>query len=266
MGDDNASGQMKNIGHRFGVGRPLRSCRFTATLRAMILWVSRFLTCVGLLFGMAALAVDNTLPPELAARGWEEIIFDGKVPNHYALCGEDCISIETAGSVSMIGLPVAVDLSRTPVLRWDWWISDPVAVTDLATKGQDDRALAIYVTFAYDPDRATLSEKLARPVIELAHGADAPGRVISYVWAGHGAQGDLVESPYFGDTNVMLISRTEADPVGQWISERVDVVEDHRRIFGQEPTRVAHILIASDSDDTETRLQGQVRDLGFAGE
>jgi len=199
-------------------------------------------------------------------QGWEEITFEGKSPNQYSSCGTGCIKIETNASVSMIGKTVMPDLTRNPYLQWEWKVDGPIVESDLRQKGKDDRALAVYVTFAYDPETATFAETLARPMVELMHGEDAPGRVISYVWAGHGKPGDLVESPYFGDSNVMVICRTQIDPTGTWIAERFDVVKAHQRIFGYPPALAAHVLIASDSDDTMTRLQAHVRGIGFSVE
>lgn len=213
--------------------------------------------------GMFTVMAARALPPALLEQGWEEITFDGKTPNEFTLCDDNCISVISDNSVSMLGRPIEADLTQTPYLRWNWRVENPIPGTDLTAKGQDDRAVAVYVTFAYDPDTATIGEMLARPMVELLHGANAPGRVISYVWAGYGQQGDVVKSPYFGDNNVMVICRTGADPVGEWVSERFDVAGDHQRIYGSPPTQVAHVLIASDSDDTRSRMQAQVRNLGF---
>lgn len=233
-------------------------------VRKMLVRYSSAVLCLAV--GVTAYAAVDALPSVLKEQGWEEISFDGKTRNRYALCGDDCIDIETDNSVSMIGRSVDVDLSQSPFLHWEWKIDNPVVPADLSTKGQDDRALAVYVSFACDSERATLAEKLTRPMIDLIHGSDAPGRVISYVWAGYGQPGDLVESPYFGDANVMVICRTAMAPVGQWIGERFDVVQDHERIFGKPPASIEHVLISSDSDDTGTRLHGQIRGIGFSAQ
>jgi len=210
-------------------------------------------------------AAETTLPPNLVSDGWQEITFDGKSPNRYAVCGPDCIEVATNSSVSMIAKPVSVDLSHTPYLSWEWKITDPVTPSDLKVKGEDDRPVAVYVAFPYDSETATFAERLLRPAIELLRGADAPGRMLSYVWGGFGKPGDLVESPFFGGVNAMIISRVN-DPVGIWVMERVNVVADHERAFNRTPSHVAHILISADSDDTKTHSQAFVRNLDFASD
>ncbi len=212
----------------------------------------------------AALSNDTTnLDPQLTSRGWEEITFDGKTPNTYASCGQNCVEITTSDSVSMIGRDVGVDLARTPILRWEWQVENPVTPSDLTAKGRDDRAAALYVTFPYDLDTATFSEKMLRPIVELARGPDAPGRVISYVWGSFGKTGDVLESPYGGAASVMVVCRNQEAPVGAWVSERFDVVADYQRIFGAAPRTVAHVLLSSDSDDTGATNRARVRNILF---
>ena len=211
-----------------------------------------------------ALSSDTrNLDSRLTSLGWEEIIFDGKIPNTYASCGQNCVEITTLDSVSLIGKEVGVNLSRTPILKWEWQIENPVIPSDLTAKGQDDRAAALYVTFPYDPDTATFSEKMLRPIVELARGPDAPGRVISYVWGSFGKTGDVLESPYGGAVSVMVICRNQEAPVDAWVSERFDVVADYQRFFGSIPRIVAHVLLSSDSDDTGATNRARVRNIRF---
>ena len=213
---------------------------------------------------LAALSSDITnLAPQITSRGWEEITFDDKTPNTYVSCGDNCVEINTSNSVSMIGMEVGIDLTRTPILSWDWRIENPVIPSDLTTKGRDDRAAVLFVTFPYNPNTATFSEKMMRPVVELARGPDAPGRVISYVWSGFGKTGDEVESPYGGASNVMVVCRNKEAPVGAWVSERFNVAADYQRIFGTPPHMVAHVLLSADSDDTGSANRARVRNIRF---
>lgn len=211
----------------------------------------------------ALAAVSSTLPGFLVEDGWEEITFDNKTPNRYFACGDDCIGIETHASVSMIGRPVQFAPGATPVIEWEWRIESPVVESDLTTKGADDRAVAVYVAFAYDPESATFAEKLFRPVVELLRGDDAPGRGISYVWAGFGEPGDEFPSPYQSDSSAIIVGRNAAAPVGEWLSEMFDVAADYERIFGNPAPLVTHVLLSADSDDTDGANRALVRNLRF---
>jgi hypothetical protein len=229
--------------------------------------IRTILTLAVLVSGAASLALAGAvrLPADLVARQWEEVTFDGKRANRFGACGEDCVTVETDRSVSLIGRPVAADLVQSPRLTWEWKVTDPVAATDLTEKGRDDRALALYVTFPYDADKASFGEAMMRPLVEMARGKDAPARTISYVWSGYGTPGQVVASPYFGDVNVMIVARTKDAPVGEWLRETVDVAADHERVFGSRPATAAHVLIGADTDDTESRNIGFVRGISFKG-
>ena len=61
----------------------------------------------------------------------------------------------------------------------------------------------------------------------------------------------------------MTIIRNESDPVGGWIMEWVNVVADHKGIFGITPIATSHVLVGADSDDTRTRNRAFVHDISF---
>jgi len=218
------------------------------------------LTCASITLAQSRLSAD------LIERGWEEITFNEKIPNTYAVCGDDCVRVETDKTVSMIGRAVEVDIAKTPVLSWEWRIEAPAVSSDLAKKGGDDRAVAVYVAFEFDPATASLGEILLRPMVKMLRGSDAPGRGLSYVWGGERPQGDLFPNPYQEDSAAVIIQRTAADPAALWFTESVNVVEDYRRAFGADPIGVTHILISADSDDVAEPNAAEVRNLRFASE
>jgi len=101
-----------------------------------MVWMVNVLSIIilgfALLVSVDADATENPLHPTLAADGWEEINFDGKRPNLYAVCGFGCIQIKSNSSVSMIGKPFAVDLGHHPVLNWEWKIGSTVTPSNLS--------------------------------------------------------------------------------------------------------------------------------------
>ena len=218
-------------------------------------------TCLLLVTAFARPNVD--VSSDLMEQGWEHITFVDKHPNRFASCSDGCVEVRTDDSVSMIGKEFATDPLKKPVLSWEWRIENRVAVSDLSVKGEDDRAVALYVTFPYDPQTATFFEKMMRPLVEMARGVNAPSRALSYVWGGFGNTGDMIESPFFGAVNAMIICRNAEAPVGEWLSEKFDVIADHKRAFGSIPVKVAHILIAADSDDTGGMNRASVRKIMF---
>ena len=209
---------------------------------------------------------NNNLPPDLIGKGWQEIVFEDKVSNRYSSCGDDCVRVVSQSSVSMVGRRVKKALTSTSVLSWDWKILKPAPLSDITLKGSDDRALALYITFPYDSDTASLGERVLRPMVELIEGENAAGRMLSYVWAGHGRRGDLYRSPFHGAANVMIVKRNSSDLVGKWLHEKVNLVEDYERAFDSKPKEILELLIGADTDDLMNSSIGLVRKLNISSE
>ncbi len=169
----------------------------------------------------------------------------------------------SSDSVSTLYKPLDVDLGQRPILRWRWRVDQAAPTTDLAVKGEDDCSLALYVGFPYRPGEASLLDRMKRPLVESWAGADAPGRVLRYVFCGRGERGELVKSPYLGDAGIIKILRPADSPTGQWFEEQVDVAADYQQTFGEPPQNPSQIAIQADTDNTHTTSRALVADLAF---
>lgn len=234
-----------------------RSFRRAAGLRATAI----------LILTWAAPAAAGAVPmgPDLAAAGWRELGVSGKSGNRFIGHPDGSIEVISSSSVSRLYRPIGVDLEATPVLIWRWRVDEPVPPTDLTRKGEDDTALTLYVGFPWDPGRASFRERLTRPLVEAYAGEDAPGRVLAYVWGGEQPRGAWVESPHLGSAGAMRVLRPADSPTGEWFEERVDIVQDYREAFGEEPPDPSQIAISADTDDTGSTSRGTVGDLAFVG-
>jgi hypothetical protein len=203
--------------------------------------------------------------PDLAAAGWREIGVKGKPPNRFIGHPDGAIEVISSSSVSRVYRPVEVDLDATPVLTWQWRVDQPVPPTDLTQKGEDDTALTLYVGFPWDPGEASFTERLTRPLVEAYAGEDAPGRVLAYVWGGDQPRGAWVASPHLRSAGALRVLRPADSPTGEWFQERVDLAQDYREAFGEEPPDPSQIAISADTDDTASTSRGTVKGLAFVG-
>jgi Protein of unknown function (DUF3047) len=218
-----------------------------------------------LTFAAPASAAGVPLGPDLAAAGWHEIEVKGKPPNGFVGHPDGAIEVVSSSSVSRLYRPVEVDLDVTPALTWRWRVDEPVPPTDLTAKGEDDTAITLYVGFPWDPGEASFMERLKRPLVEAYAGADAPGRVLAYVFGGEQPRGTVVDSPHLGDAGAMRVLRPAAAPTGEWFEERVDLAKDYREAFGEDPPDPTQIAISADTDDTGSTSRGMVDALAFVG-
>jgi hypothetical protein len=202
--------------------------------------------------------------PELEAQGWREVPNPHKAENAFREGPEGAIEVVSENSVSTLYRPVDADIRERPVLTWRWRVDQPAPATDLATKGEDDCSLAVYVGFPYDPGEASLFERLKRPLVESMAGADAPGRVLRYTFCGAHERGEVVESPHLGAAGFVRVLRPTDSATSEWFTERVDLAADYREAFGEEPPNPAQIAIQADTDDTHSASRALVADLAFA--
>lgn len=223
-------------------------------------FVRTWLVGLAILISLPALAgVDEAL----LADGWSEVLFDGKTPNRFEAHEEGGVEISSEGTVSLLQRPLLVDLLRNPVLTWRWRVDQAAPPTDLGIKGGDDRSLAVYIAFPFQPEEASFTERMKRSIVESFVGAEAPGRVLVYVWGGEGKRGDHVPSPYLGKAGMTTILRPAASETGVWQDESIDIAEDYRASFGSEPPAPISIAIGADSDDTMSKIQAVITGLTF---
>jgi hypothetical protein len=61
----------------------------------------------------------------------------------------------------------------------------------------------------------------------------------------------------------MIVVRSGAAEVGRWLTETRNVVDDYRRIFGDEPPPIAGVAVMTDTDDTGERAVAWYDALAF---
>lgn len=113
----------------------------------------------------------------------------------------------------------------------------------LAARKADQR---VYTKIAWDPKakpvvtwrwRLKTAPAGAEPIAAVFVSLDTDLLVIpvatKYVWSGTKAKGTVAEGGVFDATEIVL--RTGAQPVGEWVEERVNAYEDFKRIHKHEP-------------------------------
>ncbi|MGI9510418.1 MAG: DUF3047 domain-containing protein [Geminicoccaceae bacterium] len=215
---------------------------------------------LALIVSLSALAGTDEV---LLADGWRDVLFDNKTPNRFEAFDEGGIAVISEQSVSLLQKPLAVDLDNTPVLAWRWRVTEAAPATDLGVKGEDDRSLALYVAFPFQPEEASVFERMRHAFFENMTGEETPGRVLVYIWGGIGARGDRVPSPYLGEAGIMTILRPADTPLGSWFDEAIDIAEDYRTTFGSQPPAPVSLAIGADTDDTRSTARALVTDIAF---
>ena len=128
-----------------------------------------------------------------------------------------------------------VKLKETPILEWSWKVVTLPKGADSRSKHTDDQAAQLYVTWPRFPQAVR-------------------SRIIGYIWDTTAPQGLFVESEKTGTVTYVVV-RSGPGELGKWLTERRNVVEDYRKIYGEEPDNPGAVSIAIDSDDTHSTAE-----------
>ncbi len=155
------------------------------------------------------------------------------------------IRLKSQNDSSMISKDVKgkVDLKQTPVLEWSWKVVTLPKGADSRSKSTDDQAAQLYVVWPRFPQAVR-------------------SRIIGYIWDTQAPQGLFVQSEKTGTVTYVVV-RSGTPELGKWLSERRNVVEDYRKIYGEEPENPGAVSIAIDSDDTNSTAESLIGAITF---
>lgn len=184
---------------------------------------------------------------------WENFYFP-KIKEHtaYFLSQEDGVNFlvaNSSGSASALMLRRELDVYETPVLRWRWRISNIYKKGDISTKSGDDSPMRVYVMFEYEPEHAPAGMRVKYALAKMFYGQYPPHGSLNYLWASRARKGSVLESAYTSRSR-MLVLRSGPAETGHWMTEEVNILEDYRRAFGEDPPRRARLAVMNDSDNT----------------
>ena len=216
-----------------------------------------------LLLTMTTPLAAEEIPLNNAAdlNAWEQLNFDNITPNEWNI-NDGNLVVKSENAASMLYKNVNILPTDNNSLSWKWKAETESVATDLTQKGGDDRLLSMYVSFQYDPSTASFSEKMKRLMVEAIAGKDAPGRTIQYVFGGQQDRGTEFESPYTS-AGANIVLRPASSEIGKWYSEKVNFMDDYKRIFGANPIKVLQIAVFSDTDDSKMKTSARLADIVF---
>lgn len=195
-----------------------------------------------------ALAEPVTFGPSLAGEGWKTLNFRGLKPVDFRAEGASRLAIRAEGAASVIWRELDESLWPKRQAKWRWKVDQSVPATNLAIKGSDDRAIALYFVFAKDE----ASARSAKGAASLSSAMWwSSGAALVYIWGGNGARGQVVASPHMGASGKLVLRQPGGITNATFLAEVADLTADFRRAFGRDPGPLVGIAISSDSDDTK---------------
>jgi hypothetical protein len=196
---------------------------------------------------------SSSMPGQTLPDGWQALTFE-RINRYtgYSLVNDDgTVVIKAVSEQAASGLARALSISplEYPLIQWRWKVNNVLRQGDVTRKEGDDYPARIYITFAFDPDRAGYLERLEYEAARLLLGQDVPYRAISYVWGSNSPVGTMIPNSYT-DRVMMFVVESGARKSRQWVTEIRNVYADYLQAFGEEPPMISGIAIMTDTDNT----------------
>lgn len=210
----------------------------------------------GLLFAVAALASEvvvedwsaapvgvKGIPPGWHKQDWGSPTYDFTVVEQD---GKRVVHLKSAGDSSNVNKDIRgkVRLADTPVLEWTWKVTALPKGADARRAATDDEAAQLYVVWPRFPQALR-------------------SQIIGYIWDTTAPVGSVFKSEKSGTVTYIVVRSGPAD-LGKWVTERRDVREDFKRIYGEDPPdEPGGISFGIDSDDVKGTAESYVGRIAF---
>jgi Protein of unknown function (DUF3047) len=179
--------------------------------------------------------------------GWRTYETPGGQPAYDFTIVEDegrrALLLRSHGDHSTVARRVKINLAATPILEWNWKITQLPAGADLRRRQTTDAAPHLFLVWPRRPEMFR-------------------SRLIGYVWDPTFPVGAIQKSQKSG-TVTFLVVRSSTAQLGQWLTERRNVLDDFRTIYGEEPEAPAAVALSIDTNDTKSPSEGLIGSIQF---
>lgn len=177
--------------------------------------------------------------------GWQDEHFAGETIYAFGkLAGGTLLHARAADAASGLYREMEIDLTRTPIVSWDWALGTGKAGLDPRRKSGDDYPLRLYFV-------------VKRGLFNLDTIA------VQYVWSLSQPVGASWPNP-FAPGVMQIAVDSGAGRRGQLIRHSRDLRADFRKLFGAEIDRVDVIAIMTDADNAGGVSEGWYGDVWFS--
>ena len=159
--------------------------------------------------------------------------------------GRRALYMKSANDSSTINKEIKgkVRLKDTPMLEWQWKSSVLPKGGNSCKKATDDQAGQIFLVWPRFPEAVR-------------------SRIIGYVWDTTQPVGTICKSEKTGTVTYVVVPSGPAD-LSKWVTEKRNVVEDFRKIYGEAPDDPSVLSLSIDSNDTNTSSEAMYGPIVF---
>ena len=229
---------------------------------------------LGAAMASAALAADDQHIAAFSAAAlgeppaaWKFATLPRKEPTKFSvveLGGARVLKVEAEDSYGNLVHGLHVQLGERSTLSWRWRVDKLVEEADLKQRSGDDSPAKLCLFFAFDTSKLPLGERTKLSMAQSLTGQDVPGETLCYVWDNK-LPADTGITNAFTKRIRMIVLDTGSAKLGQWVTQRRNVVVDYQRLFGDESggkvPEVIGVAISADADNTHGRALAYFGDV-----
>jgi hypothetical protein len=159
--------------------------------------------------------------------------------------GRKALRLRSANEGSTISKEIKgkVNIKDTPILEWSWKVTTLPKGANSCRKATDDQAAQVFVVWPRFPEAVR-------------------SQIIGYVWGSTEPVGTICTSEKTGTVTYVVVRSGPAE-LGKWFTERRNVAEDFKRIYGADADGPAALSIAIDSNDTNSTAESFLGSILF---
>jgi hypothetical protein len=182
------------------------------------------------------------IPPEWKGQQWGSPSYDITVADDG---GKKVLHLKSKNEGSTINKEVKgkVNLKDTPILEWSWKMVALPKGGNSCVKATDDQAGQVFVLWPRFPEQVR-------------------SRIIGYVWDTTQPVGTQCKSEKTGMVTYIVVRSGTAE-AGKWFTERRNVRDDFKRVYGEDADNPGVVSIAIDSNDTNSYAEAFIGPIAF---
>lgn len=178
---------------------------------------------------------------------WKQERFSGETQyDVVTIDGRPYIKAVSKASASGLVREMDIDLTEAPYMNWSWKIENILSDVDEKKKSGDDYPARVYVVisggFFFWKTRA-----------------------ISYTWTSKEPKGSVWPNA-FTDNATMVAMQSGDELLGQWVTEKRNVLEDIKNLLGIDATEINAVAIMTDTDNSKQSATAYYGNILFTEE
>ena len=197
----------------------------------------------------------SKLPTGSLPAPWHFATLPGKNPSEFTVAdvdGQHVLRIATQDAYGNMVHTLHQPPTAGPQLQWRWRVDRLVEKADISSKGGDDSALKLCVSFDFDKSQLSLGERTKLRLGKISTGEDIPAETLCYVWDNKKPVGSTQHNAFTHRMRYIVL-QSGSQHLGQWMAEQRNLAADYAQVFGDESSAMPTIIgmtVSADSDNT----------------